>query len=332
MKLSLQIHSLHSIDEWIVLARAAEEAGLDEIHIAERIDFPYPTWPTLFLMAEHTDRIVLGPGVTNPYSRHPALTAKMVAMLDRYSGGRAVLGIGQGDFWQFEQLGISHDRPLQSLREAVQLIRHFLAGNAFDGEIFSVAANYPFPWKAVRDDLQIFVGSRSPGGMAVAGEVGDELHLPNCVAAEFVALAHEQLHEGTKRAGRDEDAVSLAASPQLGLSYDRTAAVQYAQELIGRFIEWMELPCRLIGVSTEEAARLSQAYRDEEYDYLHANVTLKYLQAFATAGTPVDVIEGLERLADLGIEHVTFNEPGPNLYEAITLLGKEIVPHFTGKT
>lgn len=318
------------MDEWAELARMAEDCGFAELHIAERLDFPYPTWPALFLMAEHTTRIGLGTGVTNPYSRHPAVTAKMIAMLDTYSRGRATLGIGQGDRWQFDQLGIAHDKPLATLREAVQVVRYFLSGrdDGFSGEVFSVQPGVGFKWKGYREDMPIFVGSRSPGGMAVAGEVADELHLPNCVAPEFIALAKEQVRQGMQKAGRNGKMIPLASSPQCGISREREAAVRHAQERIGGFIEWMEVPCELIGISPDERARLSEAKGRGDLDTLYRNVTGRYLQAFAVAGTPHDVIEQLERLADLGFDHITLNEPGPNLDEALELLGKEVIPHF----
>jgi 5,10-methylenetetrahydromethanopterin reductase len=330
VKLSLQLHSLRSPDEWIDLARAAEEFGFAELHIAERLDFPYPTWPTLFLMAEHTARLCLGTGVTNPYSRHPAVTAKMIATLDSYSRGRAAPGIGQGDLWQFSQLGISHNRPLTTLREAVQVIRYLLSGkdDGFKGEVYSVAPKLGFKWKGYREHTPIFVGTRSPGGMAVAGEVADELHLPNCAAPEFAALAEEQMRRGLAKAGRREARLPLASSPQCGISRDREAAVRHAQERIGGFIEWMKVPCELLGIDKEEKSRLSEAKRRGDLEFLYRNVTPRYLAAFAIAGTPRDVIEQLERLADLGFDHITLNEPGPNLDEALELLGREVLPHF----
>lgn len=330
MKISLQMHSLRSPNEWIDMARKAEECGFAEFHIAERLDFPYPTWPSLFIMAEHTTRIGLGTGVTNPYSRHPAVTAKMIAMLDAYSHGRAAPGIGQGDLWQFDRLGIGHQRPLAALREAVQVIRYLLAGrdDGFSGKAYSIQPGLGFKWKGYREHTPIFVGSRSPGGMAVAGEVADELHLPNCVAPQFVALAKEQVAKGMHKAGRNGNMLPLSASPQFGLSRDRKAAVRHAQERIGGFIEWMKVPCELMGIEKDERARLSGAKERGDLDYLYRNVTGRYLQAFAVAGTAKDVIEQLEQLAGLGFDHITINEPGPNLDEALELLGKEVLPHF----
>lgn len=332
MRLSLQMHSRHSMDDWVALAQRAEAVGLSEIHIAERLDFPYATWPTLFIMAEHTKVIGLGTGVTNPYSRHPTLTAKMVAMLDTFSQGRAVLGIGQGDLWQFDQLGIVHAQPLDALREAVQVIRRILSDGAdsFEGTVYSLPEGFEFPWKPHQDNLPIFVGSRSPGGMAVAGEVADELHLPNCVAPEFVALAQTQITTGMQRAGRKGPSIPLSSSPQLGLSLDREAAVKFTQERIGAFIEWMEVPRKLMGITSEELAGMTGAYHDGNREYLHKNVSQRYLEAFAVAGTPQDVIQQLEKLADLGLDHITLNEPGPDFSEAMELLEKEVVPHFNG--
>ncbi len=331
MRLSLQMHSLRSVDEWADLARQAEDYGFAELHIAERLDFPYPTWQSLFAMAEHTRRIVLGPGVTNPYSRHPVVTAKLLALLDRYSRGRATLGLGQGDWWQFDQLGIPHTRPLTTLREAVQVIRYLLSvdESGFSGEVFTLKPDLGLQWRTTPLAVPIFVGSRSPGGMAVAGEVADELHLPNCVAPEFVALAQAQARAGAQKAGRTTR-IPLSSSPQCAISHSGEMAVRYAQLRIAGFIQWMKVPRRLLGIGEDEVTRLLQAKRNDDRDFLYRNVGERYMRAFAVAGTPRAIIEQLECLADLGIEHVTLNEPGPDLREALELLGQEVLPHFNG--
>lgn len=330
MKFSVHMHSLHSIDEYVALAERAEEMGMSGVRIAERIDHPYPTWPSLFMMAKATQRVSLATSVTNPYSRHPAVTAKMIAFLDNYSEGRAILGIGQGDLWQFSQLGIRPQKPIRALRESIQLIRHFLAGNkaAFEGEDFSVAEGFDFPFRPYADDIPIFVGSRSPGGMTVAGELADELHLPNCAASQLVVEAQKYLKKGMEKVGREGDLVSLAASPQFCISQHRETAIQHAQREIGRFIAWQKYPLQLMGIELEETEHLSDAYRNGDMDYLYKNVNERYLKAFAVAGTPHDVIEQIERMDDMGVKHITFAEPGPDVEEALNLLEKEVLPHF----
>jgi 5,10-methylenetetrahydromethanopterin reductase len=331
MKISLQMHSLSSLDAWIRLASRADEYGFAEIHLAERIDFPFPTWPTLFLLAEHTKRIGLGTGVTNPYSRHPALTAKMAAFLDAFSNGRAIIGIGQGDFYQFDQLGIRHDCPLAALREAILLIRALLAGEgrAVEGEVFGLPKDFHLEWRAPRADLPVFVGSASPGGMEVAGEVADQLHLPFCINPAYVRLAREHVQLGMHRAGRQGQEIPVICSPLVGISQDREAAIRFAQDTLAGFIEWMRVPCRVLGIDQDEVARYAAAYRSDDHSYIYKNMSHERLGAFALAGAVPDVISQLERLRDSGVEQVTLNEPGPNLDEALELLGSEVLPYFS---
>ena len=111
MKLSFQLSSSRTTNEWLAFARQADDYGFAEIHLADRLDFQFATWPILFAMACHTQRVLLGTGVTNPYLRHPALTAKMISLLDQESRGRAVLGLGLGIVWQYQMPGIKELHP-----------------------------------------------------------------------------------------------------------------------------------------------------------------------------------------------------------------------------
>src|ERR671910_859726 len=76
----------------------------------------------LAAIAMQTRLLRVGPGVTNPYSRHPALLATAAATLDELSGGRAVLGIGAGGT-NHAALGIERRSPVVALREALAVIR-----------------------------------------------------------------------------------------------------------------------------------------------------------------------------------------------------------------
>ena len=89
-------------------------------------------------MAAGTQRCRIGPSVTNPYTRHPALTAAAIATVDELSGGRAVLALGAGG--GLEQFGIDRVNPVGALREATQIIRGLTAGEKVDfaGRHFTV--------------------------------------------------------------------------------------------------------------------------------------------------------------------------------------------------
>lgn len=90
--------------EYPALARAVESHEVFQELSVHDVVWWRPVWPILTLVAEHTDRVLVGPDVTHPYLVHPAATAQNLAALDELSRGRAVLGVGRGSF--LEPLGI----------------------------------------------------------------------------------------------------------------------------------------------------------------------------------------------------------------------------------
>src|SRR5215831_9931331 len=108
------------------LAALAEDTGYDDLWLADERFFR-EVYASLTLCALRTRRIRLGPCVTDPYSRHPALTALAIATLDEISNRRAVLGIGAG-VSGFRELGVDASRSAVAIREAIELIRRLLSG------------------------------------------------------------------------------------------------------------------------------------------------------------------------------------------------------------
>src|SRR5512145_3535936 len=107
------------VPEMAALAARAEALGYDDVWLADERFFR-EVYASLAAFAAGTTRVRLGRCVTDPYSRHPALTAMAIATLDELSGGRAVLGIGAG-ISGFAELGIRRERPSRALREAITL-------------------------------------------------------------------------------------------------------------------------------------------------------------------------------------------------------------------
>src|SRR5487761_562913 len=75
-------------------ARKADEAGFDYFALGDTVF--REGYTALALCAEATQSIRIGPGVTNPLTRHPVVTASSVSTLDEISAGRTFLGIGMG--------------------------------------------------------------------------------------------------------------------------------------------------------------------------------------------------------------------------------------------
>lgn len=78
-------------------ANRAEAAGFDGLAVVDSQNLAGDPWVGLALAARQTDRLGLGTAVTNPVTRHPAVTAAAAVTLQVASAGRFVLGIGRGD-------------------------------------------------------------------------------------------------------------------------------------------------------------------------------------------------------------------------------------------
>jgi 5,10-methylenetetrahydromethanopterin reductase len=88
LELGIQLFPKASIRTLVALARQAEALGYQAAWVADE-GFSLDAYVTLTAIAAETRTIRMGPGITNPYTRHPAVTATAIATLDAYSGGRA---------------------------------------------------------------------------------------------------------------------------------------------------------------------------------------------------------------------------------------------------
>jgi 5,10-methylenetetrahydromethanopterin reductase len=132
---------------------AAERLGLDEVWIGDEGPAHQDPFAVLAAAAVRTSRVTLGVAVTNPYLRHPAVTASAMASVAELSGGRAVLGLGAGGGVALDPVGIARTKPLARTRHAVRVARAVVAGRATEG--------YRPPGGAARrEPLPVYIGAR----------------------------------------------------------------------------------------------------------------------------------------------------------------------------
>ena len=105
----------------VELAQAAEAEGVDAIWVAEG-PIARDAFVTLTAIAGVTERVQLGTGVVNPYTRHPAQLAASFATLDEFSAGRAICGLGIGARDYLVPLGYDVSRPLATAFSAVDVV------------------------------------------------------------------------------------------------------------------------------------------------------------------------------------------------------------------
>src|SRR5687767_906847 len=103
------------VDDYVTIARRAEEFGFDVISMYSDLMFQPPIVP-LTVMAGVTERIRLGPACLNPFSLSPFEIAGQIAGLDLASAGRAYLGLSRGTW--LGEVGVDQPAPITALTEA----------------------------------------------------------------------------------------------------------------------------------------------------------------------------------------------------------------------
>ena len=164
------------IAEIVDLAVHAERLGFDRVWVYDEGLATRDVYVVMAAIAAATDRIEIGPGITNPYTRHPGQTAAAIASLDELSGGRAFLGIGAGGSLTLDPLGIGRSRPLSAVRETIGVARALFEGGPVDHEgrtttLRSASLSYG------RSDTEIWVAGRGPKMLAMGGELADGVML-----------------------------------------------------------------------------------------------------------------------------------------------------------
>lgn len=175
------------------LVRQAEAAGYDDLWTGETSG-PDGFTP-LVLAAAWTERMRLGTGVVNPFTRGPAVLAQHAAALQDCSGGRFCLGIGSSSNVIVERWnGVTFEKPLSKVREAVEGLRPVFAGERGAGGFkLETPPAEPVP---------IYVAALRDRMLALGGEVGDGTFV-NFLPISAVAHVTEQIRAGEQRAGKE---------------------------------------------------------------------------------------------------------------------------------
>lgn len=165
---------------------AAEEAGLDEVWIADEGPARDPL-SVLAAAAVQTTRITLAIGITSPLLRHPGALASTAATIDELSSGdesgagRMLLGLGLGGVESLEPFRIIADRPVARMAAAIAQCRDVLAQRASE--------HYAPPAHAMpARPVPIWLGARGPQMIRLAARACDGVFLSGCTPADVARI------------------------------------------------------------------------------------------------------------------------------------------------
>lgn len=324
------------VPEILKLVQEAEGLGFDTVWFTDHFNHRN-VYVALASVAVQTKRIVISPGITNPYLIHPAWTASASASLNELAGGRTHLGIGAGDRTTLKRIGVRREKPLARIREAVDVIRSLHRGQVVDSELLGMkGARLDYSGGAV----PMYIGSQGPRMLELAGEIADGVLINASHPLDF-QKALEPLRRGLAQRGREKSRVPLETSADkfdvgaytcISVHADGERARKTARIVAAFVVAGSgETTLQRHGVREDELNTLRQALEappsKEKWGKVGACVTERMVERFTIAGTPKEVLERLRKLQGVGVAHLIFGSPlGPDKFEALRTIGKEILP------
>ena len=285
-------------EDLLPLARKAEDLGVSVLTVADHLDDQLSPFAALTAAADATSTLRVGTLVLSNDFRHPAMTAKEAATVDRLSGGRLELGLGAG--WMLEDYrtaGIPLDPPgvrIERLDEALGVIRGLWTGQPVEhhGTNYDIDRLVLAPLPLQRPGPPLWVGGGGRKVLEVAARRADVIHLNPALPAGVI----------DHRAGP----TATAAATEAKLTWIREAAGD-------RFAD-IELGTRIhLAVVTDA--------RDEVYEALSGGFGLDPEEAkgspHALCGTVEQIVEDLlvrrERfgISNIGLSASAIDELAP---------------------
>lgn len=209
--LSISIPSRGSNDRQAMFEqiKAAEDGGVDTAWTSE--SWGEDAFTSMTQIVEWTKRLKVGTAIVNVFSRTPAALAQQFATLDVVSGGRTIIGLGTSGANVIEHFhGIPFEKPLQRLREYVEIINMLMSGKplVYEGEIFQMSRGFTLRFERERDHIPVYLATLAPKSIRMTAEIADGW-LPIWTPVQELPAVTAQLREQALAAGRSEDAVTV---------------------------------------------------------------------------------------------------------------------------
>ena len=295
-------------------------------------------WSQLALAAHATERIRLGPGVTNSVTRDPALTACSAATLQAESEGRAILCIGRGDS-AVQRIG-RREHSVADFEIYLDSVQRYLRGEEVDRDGFPSRLEF---LPALRDlpKVPVEVMATGPRVIELSARLADHICFAVGADPDFLESRIALAREAAARAGRDPASLRFGAMVNCVLSDDVAAArdaIRGGATTFARFSSFRGNDPDLLPAPLRETADWLREHYDMK-DHTRANVahtrgvTDDFVDWFGIVGSVRSVRERFERLADLGLDFVHVVPGSTDADRDVTrasleALAKEILPAF----
>jgi 5,10-methylenetetrahydromethanopterin reductase len=293
---ALYLQDAHPIREGIELVRYAEAAGFEAVWQADSRLVRDAVVP-MAAFAASTERIKVGSGVIDIWTRNPARLASTFSTLDDLAPGRIICGLGA--WWDplAAKVGIRRERPLKVMREVVDVMRGLLANETvtYDGyhaHLDGVELDYVYQERRPKD-VPIYIGATGLQMMEMTGEIADGAVLNYLVSPAYNVGALAALERGASKIGRTLADIDRPQLVVCSVDHDRQAALDGARLLVTQYLGQQPHIMKASGVPQELLDEIGQVLTwPATHDEVVAASRLvpdDIVQMITASGTPDEV-------------------------------------------
>jgi 5,10-methylenetetrahydromethanopterin reductase len=258
-RVALYLQDAHDLRDGLDYVRYAEAKGFEAVWQAESRLVRDAIVP-MAAYAAVTNRIKIGSGVINNWTRNIGLLAATYLTLDDLAPNRIICGIGA--WWDplAKNVGIDRRKPLTAMKETVQVMKRLLALErvTFHGEFINVEGIELDVVHGRREprNVPIFIGATGDQMMEMTGEICDGAVLNYCVPPEYNLKALDLLDKGAKKSGRTLDAIDRPQLVVCSVDLDHDRAIDTTRELLTQYLAQQPHIAKASGVSMDVVAEI----------------------------------------------------------------------------
>ena len=304
---ALYLQDAHPIREGMEIVKYAEAKGFDAVWQAESRLVREATVP-MAAFASVTERIKVGSGVVDCWSRNPARLAATFSTLDDLAPGRVILGIGA--WWDplAKKVGIDRARPLTVMREIVTAVRALLHNETvtFDGvyvHLDGVELDYVYQERRPKD-VPIYIGATGMQMMELTGEIADGAVLNYLVSPDYNQQAMEALGNGAAKAGRSVDDIDRPQLVVCSVHEDRQTALDMARMMVTQYLGQQPHIMKASGVPQSLLDKVGEVLTwpatHEQVEAASKLVPDEIVQMLTASGTPAEARAKVQEYIDHG--------------------------------
>ena len=338
--------TMEPLEEMLASARVMDEAGMDTIWLAEA----YPWWRkhgmearsstvVSALIARETEQLTVGWGIISPFTRHPVQVAMDARVVQEAAGpDRFLLGFGTSKIF-LNNARIGTKKTLGPMREAVEIVRGVLGGEAFEyeGETFSASVPPLDPEaESPRGAPPVYVAATAPKMQKLAGEIADGLLTPSITTPDYVRWTLDNV----RAAGRDPGTIDIGCTVIASIhESDRDAGRDGAREIGGMYLANKFQNIRGAADALLESAEIEMDELAPVAEAMERGGRLAAKEQVSDtlldrckpiAGTPEECIAAIEEYREAGCTHVMLELWGDRRHEQIRLFGEKVLPAVRG--